>query len=519
MEGQNLIPIAYPPPYRGQRDDLPLSVLQSPHCARVCNYNLDTGEAELRNGDSVYVNPGTGFEIALNVATYGEGSGQEMFICADPSAGGITWYDVSTSTPSTAHSVASGGDDEIHTLFFNDYLFYFGENNLKPSSHGPQYYNGSAWGAAGYTYPAGITTPFGGTAFRNRAYIIEKDSSKYMYSGINAISGALTEVDLAQVITEKGFLYGIRPIPVTVNAENSSALAFVMNTGEVLVYTGSYPNSANWRQVGRFQIGKPVYYNAFVDTRGDSFVITENGLISLRSLFSQGEDLAEQQALSASMPNRWQQIMTSLFSGFEIYIKGAYDKKRDRIVITIPQWVDPDDGTLDPDFGLRLVYSFKTQSWFEHKFGRNNFTGNPAFYKGDMYIGTDYRGALKMEGASGFVDEATDGTNDEPVQYHLRTTPLPTEKFGVNMIQGIELIMQTDLYAETNFKLIGNFGKSETASQTIPDQGASVEVPLLNVGILSNYVQLDISGTATADATVGQIIKAFNIWVEKGGLR
>lgn len=528
---ENLTPIAYPPPYRGQRDDLPLSILQSPYAEWVENYNLDTGEPTLRTGDELIVQAGVA-RRCLNLSTYGGNTGaaggsnaQKLFMCTDDSSTGITWYDISSGSLTSVHNAGggtTGNDDEIHTLFFNNYLMFFGESSLLPANQGPQYYNGSTWGALGYTYPFSI--PFGGAAYKRRAYIINQYSTKYAYSGIDAITGATTEVDLATQIQHKGFLYGIRPIALSAGIQAQTVLAFVFSTGEILVYSGSYPNSANWSQVARFQIGEPIYYNAFIDMKGDSYVITYDGLVSLRTLFLGGETVALQQALTTEQPNRWRQVISAQATNQYIYVKGVHDQLRDRLVINIPQYVERSDSSRDLDANMRFVYSFKTKSFWEQK--RQNYStaaggaGGLAYFEQEVYFGGGtLRAAFKMEGKTGYTDDQHNESTALGIPYKIRTTPLPTQKFGVNMIQGVEMIVQTDLYDETEFKLVGNFGTTETTAQTIPDQGSSISIPLLNVGILANYVQLDISGTSTSASTVGQVFKAFNIWVEKGGLR
>ena len=79
--------------------------------------------------------------------------------------------------------------------------------------------------------------------------------------------------------------------------------------------------------------------------------------------------------------------------------------------------------------------------------------------------------------------------------------------------------MQSDLYDQTNFTLIGDFGVSQTANQTVSGNGTLMSKPMINAGIEAGYIQLDISGSTVAGKTVGQQIYGVNLWSEEGGLR
>lgn len=525
--------IPIPPPYKGERYDLPLAALENPYAEIVKNYNLDNGIPTIRNGDLIWSYGGADDEITLGIATHGASSAQELFTCYDDSVLGITWLDVSTAgVQTTVHSAGgTGGDDEIVTLFFNNYLFWFGETSLLPAAQGPQYYNGSAWGAAAYTWPSGLTQPFGGGVYKNRAYIIQRQSSKYAYSEINAISGAMTEVDLSQIISESGYLYGIRSVALSEGLQQETVCAFIFSSGEILVYSGSYPNSANWSLVGRFIISEPLSYHSFLDARGDTFIITDAGLISLRSLFTQGADLALIQAISAPIANRWQQVIFNQGSGngggsFRFYARGEYDHLNDRIVISFPNYVNY-DGENDYTESMRLVYSFKVGAWYEQVMTMEDtgfFVSCITYYNNGLYFGGVSRNVKLVEGKGNptfgasqvFLDDSGNGSADTPINYQLRTMPLPLGKFAVNQLQGVELISKTDLHAETNYKLIGNFGQAETLDQKLPSQGNFIAKPIVNVGIESDYVQLDISGATTSSTAIGQQIYALNIWNQPG---
>jgi len=517
--------IPFPPPYRGQKDDIPLAVIESPYAEIVKNYNVDDQTASIRYGDQRWTTPGTVSIATLNLATYGTGTAQQMFLVYDDPGSGIKWLDVSSSgAGSAAYSPGGlGGDDEIHTLYFRNILLYFGEASMLPGGTlGPVSYNGTAW-ANYFTTPASfytwgsISAPFGGNVYKNRAYIIQKNSSTYGYTEIDSIIGTLTAVDLASILSEKAYLYGIRSIALSEGIEQKNVQAFVMSSGEILVYEGSYPDSDDWQTVGRFVVPPPVYYNSFVDARGDSYVITESALVSLRTLFAQGDEVAVDRSLSAPIANRWKQLVQNQNSALNLYIKGIYDQLNQRIIISFPQYVTT-AGVLDTSKAVRLIYSFKTESWVEHvcSLVSGLFTTTPCYYKKNTYYGVGgYRAVMKVEGNTQFLDELPDNTSPG-VSYQLRTAPILPQKFGANSISGLEIVQKTDLTASTNYKLIGDLGVQTTTAQILSDQGTGTTIPQVNVGIEAGYVQVDISGTASAGATIGQKIYAMNLWSQPG---
>ena len=123
---------------------------------------------------------------------------------------------------------------------------------------------------------------------------------------------------------------------------------------------------------------------------------------------------------------------------------------------------------------------------------------------------------VKIEGATAFVDDQLDGTGTNPIAYKLKSAPLPVSKFGVNAIGGIEAICKSDLYPQTSYKIIADLGRAESAGQTLPAQGATIQKPMMNVGFQDATVaQVQISGSSVS-ASIGLELYAFNIWFNKG---
>lgn len=511
---------AFPPPYQGERDDIPLAAIKNPFAQYVTNYNLDTGVPTLRRGDSVWFNDLVNTsQFFMSVDTYGTSTAQQMFATFVDSGPNIRISDVSTAgTATLVRTVAGVTTTDVATVFFNNRLIYFFKSAVTP-----QDYDGAAWGASGYTFSANFN-PFGGTTYKNRGYYISlgaglAGSAKYCYTEIDAIAGATTDVDLSTLISKSAYLYGIRSISLSEGIQQETVLAFIFNTGEVLVYSGSYPNSSNWAIVGKFLISEPVDFHPFIDARGDSFVITRANLVSLRTLFTQGVDVATQKGLSAPIPNRWRQVIQLNPPGNTQNIKGIYDPLNDRLIISTWSAYDHSGVPIAGTF-FRLIYSFKSQSWYEAYGFQNVGNKGLCYYKDAIYFcPNNYRSIVKVEGASVYADEQINDNPPVGFPFQLRTAPLYTENFGTNSTVGIECLSTTDLHAETQYKLIANLGQQETVPQVLPNQGTGVQNPYINIGINANYLQLDISGTSSAASVLGAQFFAFNLWSEKGGVR
>lgn len=508
-----------PPPFKGQNDQLPVFSITNPHAERLENLTTKNGTLNLRRGNTRFFS-GAVLYLAKNIVHYNESTLLVMF--EELPGVAFRWYNLHTGVPVLSNSLAWGGDDEIHTLMFNKYLFYFGETTLTLAGTGIPYYNGTAWGLAAYT---GFTSALaGGNVYKNRAYFIYRGFSKYAYSQVDAISGAVTNVDLSSVISSVANLYGIRSISMSENVTQENVQAFLFQGGEVLVYSGSYPASADWRIVSRFEISPIVYINSIVDAKGDSFVLCETEILSLRNLFTGGYSKESETGIGAAIKNRWSQIIRVLKAGSAplYYIKGVYDQAKDRLVITMPWYVNPITEAIQYK-PFQLIYDFSLGGWVE--FFQDQLSGNLArtvsatFHNGSVYIAVNNEDTLSarvmsLETGSSFVDQDCFTTTDTaPINFKWKSAPYPVSKFGVIKTQGLEVIMQSDQNSITNWKLIGDLGAQETTAQKVPAiNGTNIVKTFINMGIESNIVQSEMSGASTTGST-GLTIYATNLWV------
>jgi hypothetical protein len=516
--------IPLPPPYKGQNDQYPLFSLSSPYCQIMDNMNNIGGVVSLRKGNDKYVSVAAD---CLNLFSYDDT--QHFLLTIGPGATGFRFWNVSTGVAVLVNTLATGGDDEIHTLVFKNYLFYFGEITLRPGGAiGVPYFDGTAWGIAAYTVPANFV-PLGGNVYKNRAYFVNRGTAKYGYSEIDAIAGAITEVDLTTIVGTKTQLYAIRSISLSENTTQENVQAFIFENGEVFVYGGSYPNSSSWSVISRFRVSDIIYNNTVVDAKGDSFILTKTEILSLRNLFVGGYSKEQAEGIGASIKKRWGQVVKAILDdspGWAYYIKGVYDVARDRLVISFPFYVNRTTGALTAQ-PFQLIYDFTLGAWYEYfQQGVATNTSRPqtaSYHRGNTYVGvqsstSQNTAVMTLEVNTNYVDDDMESAaTNAPIYYQLTSVPYPISKFGVVKSDGLEVIMKSDLYSQTNWVLIGDLGASTTTNQKVVSiNGTNVVKTFINMGIESNLIQYSMSGASTT-SSVGVIIYATNLWVRPSG--
>ena len=307
------------------------------------NFNNLDSFVKLRQGNDLWATITDSGYIALSLNSYGS----ELFLLLGTGLGDWRWYDVTASGTGTLdHSDTASGPAPAVFYFNSNIIYCFAQSGRV------ELYNGTTWTSDPYTFSS--LSPYGGTEFKKRAYFIGYNTATYGYSGISSIAGAVTNVDLAALITSKASLYLIRPISLTQNLTAESVLAFIFSSGEILVYGGSYPDSPTWTLLSTFKVSKPIKYNAYVEAKGDTFLFTQSEILSLRNLFISGYDNERDKGIGAAIKKRWRQCIQAYINAGAViglltglnFIKGVYDEKNDRIIISMPKYVDPDTGAI-----------------------------------------------------------------------------------------------------------------------------------------------------------------------------
>ena len=120
------------------------------------------------------------------------------------------------------------------------------------------------------------------TLFKRRVWLVKASTASAWYLGVDAISGAATELDLGPLFKRGGSLQAIANWSLDAGIGIDDYAAFISSQGEVALYKGSDPSSATtWALVGVFYLGAPIGRRCVAPLGGDVMLICRDGLVPL----------------------------------------------------------------------------------------------------------------------------------------------------------------------------------------------------------------------------------------------
>lgn len=234
----------------------------------------------LRKGRTVWAT-GLGAQ-AESVMSYNTATGTQTIFAA----AGTSFFDV-TSAGAVGAAVVSGLTNARwqHLNYTNSsavhYLCCFnGVDN-------PQYWNGTAWIAiTGASVPAitGLTTTdiVSAMVHMRRMWLVQKDSLKAWYLPVDAVGGAAAALDLSGIAKRGGYIMACESWTIDAGAGMDDHWVAVTSEGEVVVYSGTDPSSANtWALKGIWALGEPIGRRCLRKFGGDLLLILKNGVFPL----------------------------------------------------------------------------------------------------------------------------------------------------------------------------------------------------------------------------------------------
>lgn len=516
-------PIPLPAPYGGVNEQIPIIAVESPQCEELMNFNVTQEGVALRFGDSKYKS----ITATQPLRLFAYGDTKLFLLTVNAGTNKIDIYDVDAGTVSFSSAAASGAA-LFYGTYFNKYLFFF-----NPTSYNPGfYYDGAAFGNIGYT-GAGLIAS-GGNTFKKRNYIIQAGEAAYWYSGIDAITGALTKVDLSSIVEQNCYLSAIASITISDNVASIIIQSFVFSNGEILFYSGSYPDASDWSLIGRGKLGQPLSFNSVIKYQSDSLLLCDTGVISLKDLFLKGSEAAASLTINTRIQKTWTALVQAIRTSLSIpvgpinaagalggVINGVFDPKTNRIIVSFPYYLDANNAVQTGSF--YFVFDTLLQSWFfQRSFGcGSNSIFDIVTYKNKVItvsVGSSKIMVYEKEGSTGFTDRGAQDSSDVGYDYEIKSGAVKNGRAYVQKGEGLDVIIKSDLYSETNYYMIKDFGVLTTSAQKIPDQGSSLQKPFVNVGIEGSYIQYKISGTTSSGKTVGYQLYGVNFWIEQGDM-
>ncbi len=266
-----------PAPVRGLNARDAISNMPVEFATVMTNYFPTPSSVDLRKGYEEHV---VGFaEPVETLATYNNGTIKKLFAASNDSI-----YDVTTAGALGAASVTGLTNARFQSINIGTAGGFFlmmvnGADKLR-------YYTGSAWdydGGGTYTITNVDTANcIHINNFKNRIWLIEKDSFSAWYLPVSSIAGAATELDLSGIFQHGGYLMAMANWTIDNSAGIDDYAAFITSEGEVAIYQGTDPSiSTTWALKGTFRMGRPIGRRCFCKAGADVLVLTSDGAFPL----------------------------------------------------------------------------------------------------------------------------------------------------------------------------------------------------------------------------------------------
>lgn len=283
----------------------------------------------------------------------------------------------------------------------------------------PQVYSGTG------TFQNIKATLRGGTAitelsnvasYRNRLYWTQRNTLTMWYdktvnSTFYSTSVVMDSYDFSGIMRRGGSLLFIGNYTNQNGINPQDYFVAVTSEGEVAVYTGSSPDASStndtWALVSHFQIGKPLGPKAFIRVNQDFWIITQQGIVPMSSLFQTDPEqalnivsfkinpLISQYATQVALSEMW----TGFFWG-----AGR------RVYVTLPD--SPSSATL-------LVYSIDSKSWTQ--FALNQGEHAIASYRFNNLPHYGSNTGIIYQGETGYADAVTPTSEGQAITFICRT--------------------------------------------------------------------------------------------------
>lgn len=213
---------------------------------------------------------------------------------------------VESGSPTPIYDSLTGGDWSVVQFATSGGVFLRAVNGVDT----PLVYDGSSWGTSPAITGATATTLSYVWAFKNRLFFIQKDTLDAWYLPVDSIGGAATKIPLGGVFGLGGSLLFGATWSLDTGSGLSEQCVFVTTEGEVAVYQGSDPSSANtWSKVGVYRLGRPRGPKAFIHAGGDLVIATDIGFVPLSQAIQRDISVISPSAVSYPIEDAWNSVV------------------------------------------------------------------------------------------------------------------------------------------------------------------------------------------------------------------
>jgi hypothetical protein len=224
---------------------------------------------------------------------------------ASPAVSPSLIYDISTPNAAPTLSLTPSTNSDVPGEWYYTNFVTIGGNFLLAVAAGAGYYTFSApagvgaWvehingaGAGQIQWPAGVALTSKDISFvfiwKNRVWFLVRNSATAYYLPVSQLSGQLNAFDFGQQLTMGGALSWGTSWTYDAGDGIDDSLILTSDQGQVLVYTGTDPDSAQaFQKKGVWYAGRPpVGRRAFAQQGGDVLFLSEYGVIAVSDLVS-----------------------------------------------------------------------------------------------------------------------------------------------------------------------------------------------------------------------------------------
>lgn len=425
-------PMTFPAPTGGLVTNADVAAQAQGNASVLENFIPTQTGARVRGG---YVKHGltAGGGDIVSMFSYKYGTTEKLFAA---SANAIFDMTAPPAPPSTVTGDVTGMGSGYWTTFqhTNSGVSYLvcvnGSNNRR-------LYDGSAWSTTPNITFSDSTTMADlncGWLFANREFFLKNNSLDAYYLGVASFGGAATLFPLGGVMRKGGaLLTGFSWSMETGDGANEFC-CFVSTEGEIAVYQGSDPDSADsFTRVGVYQIGKPLGKNAWFRAGGDVLICTADGLIAMSQVFSRGPETLSIVSSSRPIEDIWMRAARDTGANWSV----AQWKEENLVFITFPQNPSVTNTTfvMNSTTGKWSIVKNWEASSFASVAGNLYFGSlNGYVYRGD-YTGTDDGLSFQCSYLSHFL----------PVQYGQRIiATMASMNFRASQKPNVKLFARAD---------------------------------------------------------------------------
>lgn len=396
-------------PAGGLNDLDPLAAMPDGFALTLHNWVPDTGTVRVRPGYRKHL---TGLTKAIDtLLVYNDAAGTITLLAA--TADGL--YDATTPTASPVLAYAAIEGAWSYVNFSTVGVAYLvAVNGVDPGF----LYDGTA-----FTTMTETTTPTNPgqidgvnpadlidvTSHNGRLWFVQTDSLVAWYLPVNQVGGLAKPFYIGGIVKRGGRLLAIRSWSVDSGDGMSDKLAFITNTGEVAVYSGSDPDTVDtWGLEALYYLATPAGARAVLRFGGDIVLVTTMGVVSLSSAMSSSISQALYSGTLSRRVNRTlNRILVKLGSTFVRSFESLSSTDFDLVVLNVPK-----SNTSDP---TQFVMNVQTGAWSTTDYPISTM----AYTKQSLFFGTE-DGSVMQSTIDMTLDEIeADGSGGTPITSYV----------------------------------------------------------------------------------------------------